>query len=178
MPFEFGQTFNKFTRFTCSEGGILYTLTSNPIYLSLLLTALVMVTIIALIGEDTEDVLDKKDFIRLGIYILVVTCVIVSMHHYTYLKTMKNYESQNGFQRIYNTITDISNNPNMTSYPVLGGNEIATTPEFVTQGYENDITGLGNSLGNNLVSGGQVQAPMTTPIIVDNGAIEDVNLDL
>ena len=49
MPFEFGQTFNKFTKSTCGEG-ILYALTSNPIYLSLLLTCILMIAIIALIG--------------------------------------------------------------------------------------------------------------------------------
>jgi hypothetical protein len=170
--FEFGTTFNKFTRFTCGEGGIIYSITSNPIYLSLLLTALVMITIIAIIGEDTEDVLEKKDFIRLGIYIWVVTCIIVSMHHYTYLYAMKEYQSQNGLQRIYNTISDVSNNPNMVSYPVLGRGEDFTTPEQEQQQHD-----------------APASIPIPTPVALPappnpnlpaptTHEIEDVNLDL
>jgi hypothetical protein len=149
MPFEFGSSFNKFTRYACGEGGIIYSLTSNPIYLSLLLTALLMITVIALIGEDTEEVLGKKDFVRLGIYFLIVTCVVVSMHHYTYLHAMKNYESQNGLQRVFNTISDVSNNPNLVSYPVLGSGEKV----------EREI-------------------PTPEPQPLAPGEIEDVNLDL
>lgn len=154
MPFEFGQTFNKFTKSTCGEG-ILYTLTSNPIYLSLLLTCILMIAIIALIGEDTEDILGVRDFIRLGVYILIISCVIISMHHYSYLKAIKVNESQNNLQQIYNTINEVSYNPNMTAYPVMGGSAALTT----------DVPNLSNLQSN-------------VPVVSNNDEIEDVNLDL
>lgn len=157
MPFEFGQTFGRFAKYTCGEG-VLYQLTSNPIYLALLLTALVMITIIALIGEPTDGILEKKDFIKLGIYILVVTCIIISVHHYTYLKALNEYQSKNGVSKIYNTINDLSTSSNMNNFPIpIGAGEDVPS---VAGGFDSSIVHENTELTNN------------------SDVIEEVNLDL
>lgn len=110
-----------------------------------------MIAIIALIGEDTEDILGVRDFIRLGVYILIISCVIISMHHYSYLKAIKVNESQNNLQQIYNTINEVSYNPNMTAYPVMGGSATLTS---------------------------ETSSVPVVSVVSNNDEIEDVNLDL
>ena len=159
MPFDFGNSFGSIAKYACGNG-VLYHLTSNPIYLALLLTALVMITIIALIGEQTEDSLDKKDFLRLGVYILIVTCIVISMHHYTYIKAIMSQQSNNGINKIYNTINEVSNNSSMTQYPIPIGRA-----EDVSAGFT-----IPN--GSEFTSGGNEFVSDSLDII------EDVQLDL
>lgn len=152
MPFDLTNNINKIPKFTCNNK-VLYKLMQNPIYVTLLLTTLIMIIIVFILGEDLDYT--PKEYFRVGFNILLISGIVVGIHHYAYVKLMETEQVKGGMKQIYNGIANIRDNPNYESFPVLNN-------EIRIPGSSNNAMNLGKTITNenilssndNLVSGG------------------------
>ena len=141
MGFDVGDLLNRAASWLCSSS-IVNKVISNPIWTSLLITALAMVVIMSQFHYSLRRAGWKRTT-RIALYLLLVISAVVFVHHYASVHRLRGESMQEG---VRNTFMSISGAGGDAAYPVsLGDGDgqhraYPATPRAVgaAQGYEDD----------------------------------------
>lgn len=121
--FSLGKTVNNTASWFCNAP-IIRNVISNPIYTSLLITALASIVVMALYHYNINQICNKRG-IRVLIYVFFITTAVLFVHHYSVLHQMQEINYHKG-------VTDVFSNIQQSR--VLGGS--SSIPVY-PMGYEN-----------------------------------------
>jgi hypothetical protein len=180
MPFELTNSYNKVSQYIC-QSDFIYNTLKNPVSISLILTVLLMIIIIALVGEDLDY--DRREYVRIGVHIFLMSSIVISLHHYAYSKMINDSQKEGGLSKVYNAIGGFQSNPNLDAYPVLPrfDNSIKDidrssirVEKRISGGESNTEDDIGEYYDDDNVS----VSSNTSDDNVDNIKLENVELDL
>jgi hypothetical protein len=116
MPLELGEAVNNAASWVCTAP-LVRGIVSNPVFTALLITALVVVVIMALYGTEVRNGAWKRKA-RLGIYVFMLVTAVVFVHHYAVTATLRSQMSREDVHSQFQSIRMTGGMQGASSYPV------------------------------------------------------------